>query len=186
MGVIEVFIFLNVLVMIYDLCYMTIPNEINACLLVTAFISLYTGDVHMIPLTTALQFFGTLFVGFILFYFGLIGGGDVKFLTVSTLWVGPEGYVSLLVFTSIFGGVISLMYLISKGFYMQILESAIRNIWEKIAFKGWIPVAHDLKDLSDENDEGANNIAAKQKKMIPYGIAISCASIITVLFKISL
>jgi prepilin peptidase CpaA len=185
MGIIEIFILLNILVMIYDLCYMTIPNEINGCLLVIAFIGLYTGDVQMVPLPTALQFFGTLLGGLILFLFGFIGGGDVKFLTVSTLWVGPEGYVSLLFLTSIFGGVLSLMYLISKGFYMQMLAEAVRETWEKVAFKAWIPVNHPLKKISEDIGD-VKNIAAKEKKMIPYGIAISCASIITVLFKISL
>ena len=50
-------------------------------------------------------------VGALLFARGLIGGGDVKLLTVATLWAGPAATPALLVWTGLLGGLLSLLLL---------------------------------------------------------------------------
>ena len=54
---------------------------------------------------------GVFVVGALLFARGLIGGGDVKLLTVATLWAGPAAIPALLVWTGILGGLLSLVLL---------------------------------------------------------------------------
>ncbi len=50
-------------------------------------------------------------VGALLFGRGLIGGGDVKLLTVATLWAGPAATPALLLWTALLGGMLSLALL---------------------------------------------------------------------------
>jgi prepilin peptidase CpaA len=49
--------------------------------------------------------------GAILFSRGLMGGGDVKLLTVATLWAGPGGTPTLLIITAVLGGLLTLALL---------------------------------------------------------------------------
>lgn len=50
-------------------------------------------------------------LGFLLFVQGWIGGGDVKLLSVAALWAGPKLVLSLLVVTSLAGGVLGVLVL---------------------------------------------------------------------------
>ena len=45
-----------------------------------------------------------LLVTFTLFSFGLIGGGDAKLAAATALWLGPEGTLVFLVYTTLIGG----------------------------------------------------------------------------------
>ena len=58
---------------------------------------------------------GVFIVGALLFSRGLIGGGDVKLLAAATLWAGPAGTLSLLVLTSLLGGLLCLLLLTPIG-----------------------------------------------------------------------
>lgn len=49
--------------------------------------------------------------GVILFAFGLMGGGDVKLMTVVALWAEPAGLPGFLLYTSIAGGMLSIYWL---------------------------------------------------------------------------
>lgn len=52
-------------------------------------------------------------VGAVLFWRGLIGGGDVKLLAAAALWAGPTSTPALLVVTGVIGGLLSLSLLAS-------------------------------------------------------------------------
>ncbi len=50
-----------------------------------------------------------LLFGYVLFSFGLFGGGDAKLIAAAAaLWLGPAGLVSMLVITALAGGLLSL------------------------------------------------------------------------------
>jgi prepilin peptidase CpaA len=91
-------------------------------------------------------------VGALLFSRGLIGGGDVKLLAAATLWAGPAATVSLLVLTSLLGGVLCLLLLTPIG----ALIAAAR------------PIVRDSGDPA----RGANPV------FVPYGVAIAAAALI--------
>lgn len=59
---------------------------------------------------------GVLAAGFFLYAKGWMGGGDVKLLTVAALWAGPAHAVELLAWTSIFGGLLAVLFM--PGFRM--------------------------------------------------------------------
>ncbi len=48
---------------------------------------------------------------FTLFAFGFIGGGDAKLMAAVALWLGPEGTLVFLVYATLIGGVLAMMFL---------------------------------------------------------------------------
>ena len=91
-------------------------------------------------------------VGALLFSRGLIGGGDVKLLAAATLWAGPAATVSLLVVTSLLGGLLCLLLLTPVG----ALIAAAR------------PIVSETADPA----RGAHPV------LVPYGVAIAAAALI--------
>jgi prepilin peptidase CpaA len=63
-------------------------------------------------------------VGALCFSRGWLGGGDVKLLSVATLWAGPAGTPPLLLLTGIFGGILALFLLVPPGAYIATLARA--------------------------------------------------------------
>jgi prepilin peptidase CpaA len=90
--------------------------------------------------------------GALLFSRGLMGGGDVKLIAAATLWAGPTATVSLLVLTSLLGGLLCLLLLTPVG----TLIAAAR------------PIVRDLGDSA----RAANPV------LVPYGVAIAAAALI--------
>ena len=93
-----------------------IPNGLNlaiACLAIPYWWSIGLGlwpDVALQIGVAALVF--ALFT--IAFYFGQMGGGDVKMLGALALWLPWDGVLSLLVIMSLAGGVLTLAMVIRK------------------------------------------------------------------------
>jgi prepilin peptidase CpaA len=85
-----------------------IPNRIPLCLfaLYPAYV-MTAGPVVDWPLALGIAA-GTLAVGLIFFAAGWMGGGDVKLISATALWAGPEFSLQLLLLTAIAGGVLSL------------------------------------------------------------------------------
>ena len=96
------------------------------------------------------------FAGAILFAGGWLGGGDVKLLAAVTLWAGPAGTPTLLVTTSVLGGVMALFLLMPFG--SQLAASARLML-------GQIPLDHQI----------GSGVP------VPYGIAIAGAALIVIL-----
>lgn len=92
-----------------------------------------------------------------LFAFGLIGGGDVKLIPAVALWAGPSLTIKFLLITTICGGFVSLVIIISKYIKKYLLKGKSSG---KINF---------YVAKSSESDNGEKNI--------PYGIAISAGGL---------
>lgn len=87
-------------------------------------------------------------IGFAMFALGAFGGGDVKMLAVAALWAGPKMVATLMVITTMAGGVLALVFavaaLLRAGFGRQHHEEGHRP-WHKAP--------------------------------VPYGVAIACGGI---------
>jgi prepilin peptidase CpaA len=95
-------------------------------------------------------------VGAVLFARGWLGGGDVKLLAAATLWAGPAGTPSLLMFTGVLGGALALFFLMPLG--TQIAVAARLMLGQ--------PPLHSPRGMATP---------------VPYGIAIAGAALIVTL-----
>ncbi len=87
-------------------------------------------------------------IGFALFALRLIGAGDIKMLTAAALWAGPKLIATLLIYTSLAGGLLAI------GFAAAALFRAMLK-----------------KQQANEGD------VPWHKAPVPYGVAIACGGI---------
>ncbi|GAB6053820.1 prepilin peptidase [Magnetospira thiophila] len=95
----------------HDVSRYRIPNWISVAVLVLYPVHVWL-SVSPVDWVWSLAVAGGVFaVGFALFAFGLLGGGDVKLLVAASLWAGPPLILDLLVVTALAGGVMALFLL---------------------------------------------------------------------------
>ncbi len=90
-------------------------------------------------------------VGFALYTLGMLGGGDVKMLAAAALWAGPKLIATLLIYTTLAGGVLALAF--AGAALLRALLNARRNTQESLQEMPW------------------------HKAPVPYGMAIACGGI---------
>ena len=133
-----------------DLVSMTISNKVSLAL-ITGFM-VFAIAIGM-PLETIAWhwalFLVVLLVGFALFAFGTIGGGDAKLAASTALWLGWAHTMEYLVFAALFGGALTLILL-------KLRSVPLPNRFEKV---DWVARLYRA-------DEG-----------VPYGIALSAAAL---------
>lgn len=100
-----------------DLRSMTIPNRLSLILILGFFpAALLLG----LPLMTILQHMGIglvfLVLGFTLFAFKFLGGGDAKLIAAAALWFPLDGSLVFLTYTAMLGGGFTLLLLLARHF----------------------------------------------------------------------
>lgn len=136
-----------------DITTMTIPNRLTlglaACFVPVAMLAHLTLAQWGMHLGLGL---GGLVLGMALFAFRLMGGGDAKLIAATSLWLGLDGFIALLVYTAIAGGALSLGLLAAR-----------RYLW---AYGARLPqwLARHLEPKAD----------------IPYGIAICIGGLLAI------
>jgi len=101
---------LLVAIAITDLRLFIIPNSLVIALLALWPFWVVVSGVDSLGYTL-LGAVGVFLLGAVLFSFRLMGGGDVKLLTVLALWSGLNGLLALILVISIAGGFLSLLWL---------------------------------------------------------------------------
>ena len=99
-----------------DIETLTIPNWLNGWLtflfIPAAIVSAPGWDVAGLHLLVgAIAFIAS--VG--LFFLGVYGGGDAKFIPAVMLWLGPAGAAPFLVVTALAGGILTIVIVILRG-----------------------------------------------------------------------
>lgn len=147
---IAVFLTLLAMAALSDVGSYRIPNRITI-----AIAALYPFHVLLSPVaidwTGGLVVAGiVLTIGFVMFAFNVLGGGDVKMLAATVLWAGPELVFDFFIFTTLTGGLISLF---------------------------WIsPLRHQLALAVDRfSDSGKGN--SLSATMVPYGLAVAVGGV---------
>lgn len=93
------------------------------------------------------------------FALNLLGGGDVKLLSVLALWFAPGVYVELLALTGLLGGLVAIIVLMLR--------------------RRATTASPDSPDMSSPDISGPDISGAPAKKfVVPYGVAISLAALI--------
>ncbi len=137
MLIVLAFIALMLIAMWHDATRMIIPNWISL-VLVAGFV--LTRFILPMPFQTiALHVLcGSIFfaIGYLLFYFGLFGGGDVKLLAAVMLWLGFPATPAFLLLMSFFGALIAIVSAV-RGF----IRSDEKSVSDRFrsAMRGEIP-----------------------------------------------
>lgn len=99
-----------------DIETLTIPNWLNGWLaflfIPAAIVSAPGWDVAGLHLLVGTIAF-VVSVG--LFFLGVYGGGDAKFIPAVMLWLGPAGAAPFLVATALAGGILTIVVVIMRG-----------------------------------------------------------------------
>lgn len=135
----------------WDLASYTIPNVFSIALIaVFAVFAVASGLPSSAIGSHALAGLAGLAIGFALFAFGLIGGGDAKLFAGVTLWLGFGQLLEYAFATSLIGGVLAL----------ALISLRKLPIPATLAGRGWIARLHDAK------------------AGIPYGVALASAALL--------
>ncbi|WP_281804050.1 A24 family peptidase [Methylocystis echinoides] len=101
---------------ISDLLTMTIPNWLCATLALVFFVVAscfgLPQSVILIHIITAILI---LFLGFSMFYFGWLGGGDAKLITAVSLWLDGGSLLRFFFTMAIWGGILALLFLFFRS-----------------------------------------------------------------------
>lgn len=134
-----------------DLLTMRIPNRLIVLLLASYIVVVLATDLpwSVVPgsLAVALAVFG---LGFLFFSLGWMGGGDVKLLSVASLWLGAANAVSFIFYTSVFGALLTMTFILFRS-------APLPAAWRR---RDWILTLH------------------RRETGIPYGVAIAAAAIL--------
>jgi prepilin peptidase CpaA len=92
-----------------DACVYRIPNYMSALLLGLFPVFVITAP-HIVNWHQHIMVFSLVALsGFAMFLSNLVGAGDIKLLSVASLWAGPHFIAVLLVVTAVTGGVVSIV-----------------------------------------------------------------------------
>ena len=135
----------------WDLASYTIPNFLSAAVLAlfVAFAAVAGLAPAVIGIHTLAGLVG-LAIGFALFAFGLIGGGDAKLFAVIALWLGFGDLLDFVLMTSVFGGALTIVLIGLRNLPMPAL----------LAHQSWLLRLHDAQSG------------------IPYGVALSAGALV--------
>ena len=94
---------------ITDLIHSIIPNTANTAIFVLWVVWVVTGAPASV-LYSVLIGLGVFVFGAVLFHFGQMGGGDVKLLTVLSIWAGPAEVIVFLIHVALAGGLLTVLW----------------------------------------------------------------------------
>ena len=139
----------------WDLASFTIPNFLQVVLVAGFAILALASHMALGPLGWHLLAAAIGFaIGFALFAFNLVGGGDAKLFASVALWLGFPNVLPYAVIASLFGGALTLILLGFRHFPLPAL----------LARHGWLTRLHD------------------PKAGIPYGVALASGAFVVLYY----
>jgi prepilin peptidase CpaA len=134
-----------------DLLTMRLANKLVIITALSFFVLAFTVGMPLEQIGWhVLVAFAVLVVTFAMFAFGWIGGGDAKFAAATALWLGPFLTVVFLLYSGVFGGMLTLL----------ILSLRRQPLTPFIARMEWLERLHN------------------SKSGVPYGIAMAVAGLL--------
>jgi prepilin peptidase CpaA len=139
---------------ISDILWLRIPNWLSALLAVWFVVYAVIAGVAIEAIALRLGLGASaLLIGFALYSFGLLGGGDVKLIAASAIWVGPHELMMFLLLVAISGGVLAAaLFFVRKSYFPS---------------PGWLLGKRWYVRLISDGDG------------IPYGVAICAGGLLT-------
>jgi len=98
-----------------DMSRLIIPNWVSIALAALFPVAALIAGAPLMSVGLHVLFgFGVLAVGFVLFQFNIIGGGDAKLLAAVSIWTGLTAFMPFILWTAIAGGVMALALLTAR------------------------------------------------------------------------
>lgn len=116
-----------------DMARLIIPNWVSIALVAIFPIGAMLGGATFLDVGMHILFgFGVLALGFVLFQFNIIGGGDAKLLAAVSVWTGMTAAIPFLVWTTVAGGVLALTLLTARqlmpaGSYPPLVDHLLKK-----------------------------------------------------------
>lgn len=98
-----------------DMARLIIPNWVSIALAAIFPVAALIAGAPLMNIGLHILFgFGALAIGFVLFQFNIIGGGDAKLLAAVSVWTGLGAVIPFVVWTAVAGGVMALALLTAR------------------------------------------------------------------------
>lgn len=116
-----------------DASRLIIPNWVSIALAAIFPFAALMGGAPLAEIGLHFVFgFGVLALGFVLFQFNIIGGGDAKLLAAVSIWTGFTAFMPFILWTAIAGGVMALTLLTARqlipvGTYPTFVEHLLKK-----------------------------------------------------------
>ncbi|MEO0467701.1 MAG: prepilin peptidase [Pseudomonadota bacterium] len=108
-------LFLCLYAAINDISRLTIPNWLNGLIAALGFAALGVSGLPLAEIGIHVGIALAVFVvSFILFSFGVFGGGDAKMIPAVALWMGPVAMAPFMFWMALIGGMIGIVGIVSK------------------------------------------------------------------------
>ena len=143
-----------------------IPNLLAAAIAMLGLVRMIIADdpigaIHTIEASAAV-----FAVAFLLFWRGVLGGGDAKFLAAMVLMIDYDDLFGFLLLMSVCGGVLALAILAR----------------DKLSLQPW---HHPRPATTPSATEALGSIGGPPRSTVPYGVAIAAAGVVTLILETS-
>jgi Flp pilus assembly protein protease CpaA len=173
-----------------DICRRRIPNELTIAIAILGLARMIIAGEPSAALWTLAAGAAVLFTGFLLFWRGLIGGGDAKLLAAVVLLVGYRELADLLLIMSLVGGLLALVviaidrlapWLPPVPVILSICGAPLR-----FAVLAEEKLERLLQFARPSASRPAVSHSLPMRPSVPYGVAIAAAGVTVLVFQSSL
>jgi len=153
-----------------DLLFFRIPNSVVLAIFGVFILKVLVFPNVNYPYLPFLVFAMTLILGYLLYAFKIMGAGDVKFLSVASMWATPTELIGFIFMVCISGGILAIIYL-NYNHWINLSQvwiiSSLSNLLGKDNFKRVFgeKSLHMMVGTSKNNQH-------KISPLMPYGVAI--------------
>jgi prepilin peptidase CpaA len=173
-----------------DICRRRIPNELAIAIAILGLARMIIAGEPSAALWTLAAGAAVLFTGFLVFWRGLIGGGDAKLLAAVVLLVGYRELADLLLIMSLVGGLLALVviaidrlgpWLPPVPVILSICGAPLRlAVFAEETLEGL------LQFIRPPASRPAVPHSLPMRPSVPYGVAIAAAGVTVLVFQSSL
>jgi prepilin peptidase CpaA len=116
-----------------DMARLIIPNWVSIALAAIFPVAALIAGAPLMDIGLHVLFgLGVLAIGFVLFQFNIIGGGDAKLLAAVSVWTGLAAIIPFVVWTAVAGGVMALALLTARqllpvGTYPAVVDHLLKK-----------------------------------------------------------
>ncbi|MCE2950937.1 MAG: prepilin peptidase [Alphaproteobacteria bacterium] len=158
----------------WDFLFFKIPNEIIIFIICLFLIKIALFELPLVDYKPFFCFVGALLVGYGLYFFRIVGAGDVKLIAAVSLWTSQINYFSFLFMMAVAGGVLSALF-----YFFSPQLTAVR-----VLLLGKLENTKLFGPISSEVNERLYEKEASSKIVVPYGIAIFLGSLATMMIEL--